>query len=62
MLLDAPGVGMNAMELERNPVLTSFDVHDLNTDPKLPYDRQLVRCHHERCVRGLLNKAAGGVP
>ena len=29
---------MNEDELRRNPVLTDFVVHDLNTDPKLPYE------------------------
>jgi hypothetical protein len=28
---------MNGEELGRNPQLTDFEVHDLNTDPKLPY-------------------------
>lgn len=31
------GLGMNEAELARNPQLTSFDVKDLNVDPKLPY-------------------------
>ncbi len=31
------GLGMNEAELQRNPVLTDFTVHDLNVDPKLPY-------------------------
>ena len=31
------GLGMNALELERNPVLTRRTVHDLNRDPVLPY-------------------------
>jgi hypothetical protein len=29
---------MNEDELRRNPVLTDFVVHDLNIDPKLPYE------------------------
>lgn len=29
---------MNKEELERNPVLTESVVHDLNVDPKLPYE------------------------
>ena len=29
---------MNKSELEENPVLTSFNVQDLNKNPKLPYD------------------------
>ena len=29
---------MNKEELERNPVLTERVVHDLNVDPKLPYE------------------------
>ena len=29
---------MNEYELSQNPVLTSFDVKDLNADPTLPYD------------------------
>jgi len=31
------GLGMNAAELAANPRLTSFDVHDLNREPRLPY-------------------------
>ena len=29
---------MNEEELARNRVLTDYDVKDLNTDPKLPYE------------------------
>jgi SAM-dependent methyltransferase len=31
------GLGMNRQELERNPQLTDFIVHDLNTASELPY-------------------------
>jgi SAM-dependent methyltransferase len=31
------GLGMNREELERNPRLTDFRVHDLNLEPELPY-------------------------
>ena len=31
------GLGMNRTELEQNPRLTDFTVHDLNIDPRLPY-------------------------
>ena len=31
------GLGMNADELARNPRLQSYDVHDLNRTPRLPY-------------------------
>jgi len=31
------GLGMNAKELAANPRLASFDVHDLNREPRLPY-------------------------
>lgn len=31
------GTGMNPDELSKNPVLTDWDVKDLNVDPKLPY-------------------------
>jgi len=31
------GLGMNRIELERNPRLTDFVVHDLNATPELPY-------------------------
>lgn len=31
------GLGMNAEELRRNPQLSDFIVHDLNTNPELPY-------------------------
>ena len=33
----AAGLGMNADELARNPVLSEWVVHDLNADPTLPY-------------------------
>jgi len=29
---------MNGDELKRNPVLTDIEVHDMNVDPKLPYE------------------------
>lgn len=32
------GLGMNAAELSANRQLTEFVVHDLNRDPRLPYD------------------------
>lgn len=32
------GLGMNAAELARNPRLTESVVHDLNADPRLPFD------------------------
>jgi SAM-dependent methyltransferase len=31
------GLGMNRQELERNPQLTDFVVHDLNVTPELPF-------------------------
>lgn len=31
------GLGMNAKELAENPVLTDYEVTDLNVSPKLPY-------------------------
>ena len=31
------GLGMNAVELEQNPVLTERVIHDLNRDPVLPW-------------------------
>ena len=31
------GLGMNQVELDNNPVLTSRTIHDLNKDPVLPY-------------------------
>ena len=31
------GLGMNQVELERNPVLTRRTTHDLNQEPTLPY-------------------------
>lgn len=31
------GLGMNEKELSSNPTLTSWNVQDLNTNPKLPY-------------------------
>ncbi|RYF00444.1 MAG: methyltransferase domain-containing protein [Oxalobacteraceae bacterium] len=32
------GLGMNAVELERNPQLTSYIVQNLNQQPQLPFD------------------------
>ena len=32
------GLGLNEEEMENNPQLTSHVVHDLNADPKLPFD------------------------
>jgi SAM-dependent methyltransferase len=32
------GLGMNAAEMADNPQLASFVVHDLNRDPRLPFD------------------------
>jgi FKBP-type peptidyl-prolyl cis-trans isomerase 2/SAM-dependent methyltransferase len=34
------GLGMNSEEMADNPQLTDFVVHDVNTDPKLPFDDQ----------------------
>ncbi len=34
----AAGLGMNAAELDANPRLTERLVHDLNADPRLPYE------------------------
>lgn len=31
------GLGMNEVELKRNPRLDSYAVHNLNTDPRLPF-------------------------
>lgn len=36
--LEVTGLGMNREELERNPRLAGHAVHDLNTDPRLPFD------------------------
>jgi len=36
--LDVTGLGMNATELEANPILNSHVVHDLNKEPTLPFD------------------------
>jgi len=32
------GLGMNEVELRENPQLTDYVVHDLNADPRMPYD------------------------
>ena len=32
------GLGLNQVELDENPVLTRRTVHDLNSDPTLPYE------------------------
>jgi len=37
-LAGVAGVGMNAVELDENPVLTERVVQDLNKNPKLPWD------------------------
>ncbi len=34
------GLGMNRTELEHNPQLTGIQVHDLNADPRLPYENE----------------------
>ena len=34
---DVVGLGLNAEEMADNPQLTSFVVHDLNRDPRLPF-------------------------
>ena len=40
---------MNRHELQRNPVLTDFDVKDLNVDPKLPYDDNTYDVRYSAC-------------
>lgn len=35
--LDVVGLGMNAEELSANPQLADYHVHDLNTEPSLPF-------------------------
>ncbi|MBA4178986.1 MAG: methyltransferase type 11 [Anaerolinea sp.] len=37
-LVGLTGLGMNAHELEQNPLLTSRVVHNLNLEPELPFD------------------------
>jgi SAM-dependent methyltransferase len=37
-LASVTGLGMNAVELEANPRLTERLVHDLNRDPRLPFE------------------------
>jgi SAM-dependent methyltransferase len=32
------GLGLNAEEMAENPQLTEYVVHDLNTDPRLPFE------------------------
>ena len=34
------GLGLNSEEMENNPQLTNYIVHDLNKDPRLPFDDQ----------------------
>jgi len=36
--LEVTGLGLNQEELERNPVLNNRLVHDLNADPRLPFE------------------------
>jgi len=38
--LDVTGLGMNAEELNANPALARFVIHDLNARPELPFDDQ----------------------
>ncbi len=40
------GLGMNELELSRNPQLTDFVVHNLNDDPVLPYDAHVFDFVH----------------
>lgn len=35
--LRVAGLGLNAVELEKNPALTDYVVHDLNADPRIPF-------------------------
>lgn len=35
---EVTGLGMNEVEMRSNPQLTGFVVHNLNTDPHLPFD------------------------
>ena len=37
----AVGLGMNEYELSKNNQLTEYNVQDLNTNPKFPYDGKL---------------------
>ncbi|KAF4662947.1 Condensin-2 complex subunit G2 [Perkinsus olseni] len=39
------GYGMNMAEMERNDVLTERHVQDLNMNPHLPYQSNVVDCH-----------------
>ena len=50
VLVCRTGLGMNGDELKRNPVLTDFDVHDLNVDPKLPYEDNTFDVRAPRCL------------
>jgi SAM-dependent methyltransferase len=50
------GLGMNATELASNPRLTDWCVHNLNTDPQLPYaaqsfDRVLIAVSIQYLIR-----------
>ena len=50
------GLGMNERELAANPRLTDFVVHDLNADPRLPYedetfDRAMIAVSMQYLVR-----------
>lgn len=50
------GLGMNDRELASNPRLTDFVVHDLNADPRLPYedetfDRAVIAVSMQYLVR-----------
>jgi Methyltransferase domain len=41
------GLGMNEYELQQNPILTSYVIKDLNTDPLLPFEAKsfdIVTC------------------
>jgi len=57
-LARASGLGMNAAELERNEQLSDWCVHNLNTDPRLPYaprsfDRVIIAVSIQYLVRPL---------
>ena len=36
------GLGMNAVEMQENPDLDEYVVHDVNRDPRLPFDDEIL--------------------
>jgi len=55
------GLGMNRYELQQNPRLTDFVIHNLNATPELPYPEWKLRCGRQRGVDPIAHAAGRGV-